>query len=111
MPLIGVQIAHLQTQLTSPLNGGAVVALVTCKNSIDHFWQQFFHHVGVAAKAIAGQYASHEEMVEKRNAMCPTGRMGTGWDIAKAAAFLASDEAQYITGQCLAVDGGFSIRA
>jgi NAD(P)-dependent dehydrogenase (short-subunit alcohol dehydrogenase family) len=62
-------------------------------------------------KAIAGQYASHEEMVEKRNAMCPTGRMGTGWDIAKAAAFLASDEAQYITGQCLAVDGGFSIRA
>jgi NAD(P)-dependent dehydrogenase (short-subunit alcohol dehydrogenase family) len=50
-------------------------------------------------------------MVEKRNAMCPTGRMGTGWDIAKAAAFLASDEAQYITGQCLAVDGGFSIRA
>jgi NAD(P)-dependent dehydrogenase (short-subunit alcohol dehydrogenase family) len=62
-------------------------------------------------KAIAGQYASHEEMVEKRNAMCPTGRMGTGWDIAKAAAFLASDEAEYITGQCLAVDGGFSIRA
>lgn len=61
-------------------------------------------------KAIAGQYASHEEMVERRNAMCPTGRMGTGWDIAKAAAFLASDEAQYITGQCLAVDGGFSIR-
>ena len=32
-------------------------------------------------------------------------------DIAKAAAFLASDEAEYITGQCLAVDGGFSIRA
>ena len=62
-------------------------------------------------KAIAGQYASHEEMVEKRNALCPTGRMGTGWDIAKAAAFLASDEAQYITGQCLAVDGGFSVRA
>ena len=62
-------------------------------------------------KAIAGQYASHEEMVEKRNALCPTGRMGTGWDIAMAAAFLASDEAQYITGQCLAVDGGFSIRA
>jgi NAD(P)-dependent dehydrogenase (short-subunit alcohol dehydrogenase family) len=60
---------------------------------------------------IAGQYASPEEMMAKRNAMCPTGRMGTGWDIARAAAFLASDEAEYITGQCLAVDGGFSVRA
>jgi NAD(P)-dependent dehydrogenase (short-subunit alcohol dehydrogenase family) len=38
------------------------------------------------------------------------GRQGTGWDIAKAAAFLASDEADYITGQCLAVDGGQSVR-
>jgi NAD(P)-dependent dehydrogenase (short-subunit alcohol dehydrogenase family) len=64
-------------------------------------------HIG---KAIVGQYASEEEMVEKRNALCPTGRMGTGWDIAKAAAFLASDEAEYITGQVLAVDGGLSVR-
>ena len=64
-------------------------------------------HIG---KAIVGQYASEQEMVEQRNALCPTGRMGTGWDIAKAAAFLASDEAEYITGQVLAVDGGLSVR-
>lgn len=64
-------------------------------------------HIG---KAIVGQYASEAEMIEKRNALCPTGRMGTGWDIAKAAAFLASDEADYITGQVLAVDGGLSVR-
>lgn len=64
-------------------------------------------HIG---KAIVGQYASEAEMVEKRNAMCPTGRMGTAWDIAKAAAFLASDEADYITGQVLAVDGGLTVR-
>ncbi len=62
------------------------------------------------AKAIVGQYASEAEMIEKRNALCPTGRMGTGWDVAKAAAFLASDEADYITGQVLAVDGGLSVR-
>lgn len=61
--------------------------------------------------AIVGQYASDEEMIAKRNALCPTGRMGTGWDVAKAAAFLASDEAEYITGQCLAVDGGLSVRS
>ena len=59
---------------------------------------------------IVGQYASEAEMVAKRDAMCPMGRMGTGWDVARAAAFLASDEADYITGQCLAVDGGISIR-
>lgn len=59
---------------------------------------------------IVGQYASEAEMVAKRDAVCPMGRMGTGWDVARAAAFLASDEADYITGQCLAVDGGISVR-
>ena len=36
----------------------------------------------------------------------PLGRMGAPQDIAKAVAFLASDEAAYITGQTLVVDGG-----
>lgn len=36
----------------------------------------------------------------------PLGRMGTAWDIANAALFLASDEASYITGVELIVDGG-----
>ncbi|MFJ5769138.1 SDR family oxidoreductase [Psychrobacillus sp. NPDC093180] len=40
----------------------------------------------------------------------PTGRMGTAWDIANAAVFLASDEASFIIGVCLPVDGGQSIR-
>jgi hypothetical protein len=57
-------------------------------------------------RQIAGQYASAEEMVRARNETCPMGRMGTAWDVANAAVFLASDEAGYVTGQCLAVDGG-----
>jgi len=36
-------------------------------------------------------------------------RMGTGWDVANAALFLASDEANYITGVELLVDGGCSL--
>jgi NAD(P)-dependent dehydrogenase (short-subunit alcohol dehydrogenase family) len=59
-------------------------------------------------KQISGQYATVEEMVAARNAAVPVGRMGTAWDIANAAVFLASDEAQFITGVCLPVDGGQS---
>ena len=37
-------------------------------------------------------------------------RQGTGWDVANAALFLVSDDARYITGVCLPVDGGLSAR-
>jgi NAD(P)-dependent dehydrogenase (short-subunit alcohol dehydrogenase family) len=59
---------------------------------------------------ISGAYGSEKEMVEKRHAAAPMGRMGTAWDVAHAAVFLASDEAQYITGVCLPVDGGLTAR-
>jgi NAD(P)-dependent dehydrogenase (short-subunit alcohol dehydrogenase family) len=59
-------------------------------------------------KQISGQYASIEEMVAARNSAVPIGKMGTAWDIAHAAVFLASDEARFITGVCLPVDGGQS---
>jgi NAD(P)-dependent dehydrogenase (short-subunit alcohol dehydrogenase family) len=36
--------------------------------------------------------------------------MGSGWDVAHAAVFLASDEARFITGVLLPVDGGQSAR-
>ena len=59
---------------------------------------------------ISGQYED-AAMVRVRDAACPTGRMATAWDIAKAALFLASDDAAYITGVSLPVDGGLSCRA
>ena len=59
---------------------------------------------------ITGQYASSDDMVAQRHAASPTGRMGTGWDIANAAVFLASDEANYINAVCLPVDGGLTAR-
>jgi len=62
-------------------------------------------------KQISTQYASPEEMVAARDALVPMGKMGTAWDIANAAVFLASDEAKFITGVCLPVDGGQSCAA
>lgn len=47
-------------------------------------------------------------LVAKRNARPPLGRMGTGWDVAHAVLFLASDEAGYITGAEIVVDGGLT---
>jgi NAD(P)-dependent dehydrogenase (short-subunit alcohol dehydrogenase family) len=38
------------------------------------------------------------------------GKMGTGWDFANAALFLASDEADCITGIALPVDGGALVK-
>jgi NAD(P)-dependent dehydrogenase (short-subunit alcohol dehydrogenase family) len=51
------------------------------------------------------------ELIRRRDARVPLGRkMGTAWDVAHAALFLASDEARFITGAILPVDGGQSLR-
>jgi glucose 1-dehydrogenase/3-oxoacyl-[acyl-carrier protein] reductase len=47
---------------------------------------------------------------ERGNRMVPLGRVGTPEDIANAAAFLASDDASWITGEVLFVDGGTTAR-
>lgn len=51
-------------------------------------------------------FATAAEYGAARDKSIPMGRMGTGWDVAFASLFLASDEAAYITGTTLVVDGG-----
>ena len=54
---------------------------------------------------------SRAEVEAERDAKVPLRKkMGTGWDVANAALFLASDEANFITGVTLPVDGGASVR-
>lgn len=55
-------------------------------------------------------YAVSDEGAELRAKSVPLGRMGTAEDLAGPAAFLASDDAAYITGFCLAVDGGVLVQ-
>jgi NAD(P)-dependent dehydrogenase (short-subunit alcohol dehydrogenase family) len=52
-----------------------------------------------------------EDLIRQRDSSVPLGqKMGTAWDVAYAALFLASDEAKFITGVLLPVDGGQSAR-
>jgi NAD(P)-dependent dehydrogenase (short-subunit alcohol dehydrogenase family) len=59
---------------------------------------------------IADQYGAGDldTTIAKRDAMCPTGKMGTAWDVGWAAVYLASDEARYVTGTEIIVDGGLT---
>jgi NAD(P)-dependent dehydrogenase (short-subunit alcohol dehydrogenase family) len=50
-----------------------------------------------------------DQTLEATKKSLPLGRLGTAEDVADAVAFLASDRASFITGQTLAVDGGFAM--
>ena len=66
----------------------------------------------MAVAGIAAASGQEQQAVrEARNARVPLGgQMGTAWDTAYAALFLASDEARFVTGTVLFVDGGMSSR-
>lgn len=59
---------------------------------------------------LADKYADDEldQFVALRNKQVPMGHMGDAWDVAHAALYLASEEARYVTGHSLVVDGGLT---
>jgi NAD(P)-dependent dehydrogenase (short-subunit alcohol dehydrogenase family) len=59
--------------------------------------------------AVVAPDADPQALAEARAALVPMGRQGTAWDVARAALFLASDDAAFITGVLLPVDGGMSL--
>ncbi len=69
-------------------------------------------HTPMVEARLAGQRAGGDvgALLSERQARIPLGFMGDGRDTANAALFLASDEARFITGAELVVDGGMTVR-
>jgi glucose 1-dehydrogenase len=97
------------------------VAYGAAKNGLNHMMRTiavelFNHRINVNAiePGWIDTPGEHEtfgaERIEAEAAGLPWGRLGTPEDIGKAAAFLCSDESDYVTGTILRVDGGFVYR-
>lgn len=63
-----------------------------------------------ALTTVYGAQGDIANLIAVRDAQCPMGHMGDAWDTAYATLFLASDEAKYVTGAEIVVDGGLSVR-
>jgi len=68
---------------------------------------------GVVATDSSQTYAAddHEGFVQSMLASTPKGRLGAPEDIARVIAFLCSDDAEWIVGQTITVDGGLTLPA
>jgi acetoacetyl-CoA reductase len=71
---------------------------------------------GITANAVLpGMIATEQvlampaHVIERVNAVMPTGRMGDPAEVAHMVAFLCSEQAAYVTGQAIGVDGGFGL--
>lgn len=118
-------IVNVSSLASIQINAYPYFGYLTAKAGLNHLTRALAVHYaphGIRANAILpgvmdtpliyrellGQHADPAEMIAKRNAANPMGRMGDAWDVAYASLFLASDESKYVTGVCLPVDGGKS---
>jgi NAD(P)-dependent dehydrogenase (short-subunit alcohol dehydrogenase family) len=109
-----VNITSMNGVVAGPTSGAyaatkAGVALLTQQMALE--WGRFRIRANSVAPGLidAGMSArilADPAVRRAREQKIPLGRLGTGDDIARAVLFLASDEAAYVTGQNLLVDGG-----
>ena len=70
----------------------------------------FIHTPLVDKFLVSGDKKDAQEIIQRRHDAVPMKRMGDAWDVAYASLFLASDEAKYVTGANLVVDGGLTCK-
>ena len=89
--------------------GKAAVVYLTRQIAADHGAQQIICNAVAPGKIITGKppRANEAELIDYSERRTPLPRLGRPDDVASAVAFLASDEARYITGENLMVDGGW----
>lgn len=89
--------------------GKAAVVYLTRQIAADYGAQQIICNAVAPGKIITGKSgrANDPELIDYSERRTPLPRLGRPDDVASAVAFLASDEARYITGENLMVDGGW----
>jgi NAD(P)-dependent dehydrogenase (short-subunit alcohol dehydrogenase family) len=112
-----INIASMYAQFGSPRNpayGASKAAVQQLTKSLAIAWAPD----GIRVNAIAPGFIVTEQSarsrmdpqhVENVNKRTPLGRWGQPEDIAGPVLFLASDQAKFMTGVCLAIDGGYSV--
>ena len=112
-----INIASMYAQFGSPRNpayGASKAAVVQLTKSLAIAWAGD----GIRVNAVAPGFIVTEQSAKSRNdpnhvaavnLRTPMGRWGQPADVAAPVLFLASSAAEFITGTCLAIDGGYSI--
>lgn len=106
-----VGIVGVRNRAAYSMSKGAIVAL-TRNMALDYAAQGIRVNAvcpGFAATGLTEGLFADAERCARLQAMHPLGRFPTAEDVARAVLFLCSDDAACITGQALAVDGGFSV--
>jgi len=109
-----VNISSQHGMISSPQDiaygtGKAAVVYLTRQIAADYGADQIICNAVAPGKIVTGKpvRANNAELVDYSERRTPLPRLGRPDDVARAVAFLASDEARYITGENLMVDGGW----
>src|SRR5207302_1643473 len=104
-------------EVAQAIGGIAIAADVSIRQQVDAMFDRVLAEAGpvdVLVNAIVPglirSYDLTEEAAVERGKVVPMGRLGSPEDLAGPTVFLATDDARYITGTCLVVDGGVLVQ-